>query len=889
MRRIFVIAALVILSITSDPEVARCTDAAASRVPSLDALLGFPLGSRPASYEEILRSLEAIASSSPRVELERAGTTHEGRPIIRAIVASETTLARLDDVRAALDELAGGTFRDPSAHSSGPGVDPPLVVWVGGAIHGDEPSGGDAALAIVHRFAADTTAEGRALLDRVLLVVCPVLNPDGRGRFTADLTQWSSRVPSEDEQSLHHRAPWPTGRGNHYLLDLNRDWFALSQPETRAGVEGLLRWRPHVVLDLHEMRSFDTFLMSPPREPHNPNLPPHVQRWWSRFAFEQASRFGERGWSCYSRDWHEEFNPNRGASWPLFTGAIAILQEQSGVDGTSMRTPAGGSLTYGEAVDHHVVAALAVIESAGRDRAEILRDYAGARRQGRTPSEGQPRWFAIDDTAHPDQVRRLLDTLLRQGIAIRKSTRAIRVSGARDIWGAARGGTDFPAGTYIVDTSEGEGRLARAILDFDPELDADFVALERGRIESGQPTLLYEAPAWSMAMAYGVGVHACADPLDLPSERVAALPPPVGDVVRPDATYGFVLDAAGAGAVPAMADLLESGVKAWAASEPFTVAGIVHGPGSVVIRRAENGADLVDRLRIAVRRTGATFRGVDHALVDAGADLGSRAFSLLRAPRVAILSGRSFYATTFGALWHFLDVELDLGASLLSPSSLARSDLDRYNTIIVPDGESGSGLAVIQEIGSAGFAALESWVQRGGTLITTGEGAWVLFGAERPLCSLRDRRQVLAELPSYAPGAVPIAEEEDARLRRFSPQGAILRVDLDPRQWLSAGVGDRVAFMLKSDLCLLAKQPAERVGAFADSAGIRMSGLLWPEARHRLSHTIAVGREPVGRGQVIAFMGNPYYRAYFHGSARLLANALLLGPGMGTSGSGPGR
>jgi len=908
-------------------------------LPALDELLGFSPGSRPSTPEQIEQVYSSLAASSPRVQLLQSGRTHEGRNLFYAIVGSPENLERLDSVEAALSRLADGG--PPASESSGataaggnnetasvlPKNEIPVVIWVGGSIHGNEPSGADAAMILLYHLAADRSEATRGVLRNALVLIDPLQNPDGRARMIGELSQWSSRIPNLDSQSMQHREGWPSARGNHYFLDINRDWFALTQPETRARVEMLLRWHPQVTIDLHEMGGSDTYLFSPPRPPFNPHVPEQTAAWWHRFSQAQARAFGRYGWSCYRGDWNEEFNPNRGAAWALHLGAVAILEEQARTDGASLRRPDQSVLQYREAVHHHFVATLAVIESAAEARGELLQSFSSARQEGVREAAGGAGAYIIRESPNPELARHLAATLRGQGCAVRRALGGFRLPAAVNYWGERRGDTPFEAGSYIVDLHSGEARLARAILDFDPPMGSEFLSEERRRLEMNQPSLFYETSAWCLAMACGADVYRADARAAVRSEPFSSSAATAGALVRPSATYGFVLDALDGGSTSALAELLSGEFTLWAALDAFSVEGCAFSVGSILLRCRDNPPDLAETLERLARKAGARFHGLDHPLTEGGPDLGSRHFRLLQPPQVAILAGPPFYYTTFGATWYLLDAELGLRCSILRPGGIGEgTDLDRYNVILVPDAAPGKGPSIVATLGPAGLQALRNWVNRGGTLITLGEGNWILFGGTEPFGTLRAHRQVLGEIelylqearremalrsamvdeeklrrgevlfagiPPFAPSAgapappsalplvSPAALQRDEWLRRFSPAGAILRVDLDPRHWLAAGLDDRIPAMVKTDLALRARQPAESVGRFAEPGSIRLSGLLWPEARERWGLSNYLTRERVGDGQVISFQGNPFFRATFQGTGRLLINAILLGPGLG--------
>ncbi|MBM4118606.1 hypothetical protein FJ251_12895 [bacterium] len=884
-------------------------------LPPLDALLGVPWGERPVAGETLLAACQRLAAASPRVELLHYGSTHEGRPLVCAVVGSEAAIAKLEALRAARVARLQGGAGDASL---------PLVVWVGANVHGDEASGADAALALLYHLAADRSAATDALIERVLVLVDPVQNPDGRARFLADWQAWSSAPPVVDDQDLARRGDWPTARGNHYLLDLNRDWFTLSQPETRGRVALFLDWYPALSVDLHEMSGFSTTLFSPPRAPFNPHLPASTPRWWETLSGAVAEAFGRRAWPCATGDWNEEFNPNRGAAWPLHLGTVAFLVEQATTRGGALLRPDGALLDYAGCVARQFTAAWTLVDAAARNAEAIAADQFAARRAWRGEAADGTRAYLVDGAERPEAARALAAQLTRQGIRVEQLSAPLRAEAAVDLWGERRGAQPFAAGSFLVDLDQPEGRLAAAILDVDPLLPDSVLTRERRRLEAGEASELYEPAAWSPALASGAAVYTLRRAPRATSApwTPAPLPPGGLDAAAP---LGWLLHPEDPRFLPALTGLLKADLGAAACVEGFRREGRAWPAGSVFVPRAEGADSLTAQLARLAAATGAEFVGVAQALAAAGPDLGSDAWRPLRRPRVALLAGPPFHPTSFGTLWQHLEAELGLAVTRLRFDQLDTADLDRYSAILLPDAPRGRGAALRPRLGEAGWTRLRDWVLRGGTLIATGESAWLLFpsavegpGAEA-LGALRPRRQVLSAaasylaesrrlaalpalgvdgarlragdslalgLPALAPApptpALPELEAADAWQRRFAPAGCILRVDLDAEHWLAAGAGERVAAMVDTDLALLARQPAQIVGRLAPAATLRLAGLLWPEASARWAETVYLSREPLGDGQVIAFLGNPCYRGAFRGTARLFDNALLLGPGLGT-------
>jgi hypothetical protein len=260
-----------------------------------------------------------------------------------------------------------------------------------------------------------------------------------------------------------------------------------------------------------------------------------------------------------------------------------------------------------------------------------------------------------------------------------------------------------------------------------------------------------------------------------------------------------------------------------------------------------------------------------------------------------------------------LDARFKQRVTLLNLSNMANYDLRRYNVIILPSGNYQNALA------GKTLKNLRTWVEQGGTLIAIEDAAAFLADTARAFVSVRLRSQALKELASYETALKleesitkkldsleiwepkrkevekPSAKEEKARkedeeslkienqrMQLFMPRGAMLAVNLDEEHWLCFGAGEKVAATVSTPHIYLSKSPVETPARFADAENLRVSGLLWQEARAGWAKSAYLMREAVGKGQVILFAGEPNFRAYYHATERLLLNAIYYGVGFGT-------
>jgi hypothetical protein len=248
----------------------------------------------------------------------------------------------------------------------------PVVTWLIHAVHGNEISSSDAALAEAYHLLA---AEGDQTVDTILresnVLIDPLENPDGRARFLASNLAARAAAPDPEPLAAERDEPWPGGRANHYLFDMNRDWFALSQPETAGRVGVHLEWYPHVVVDLHEMGAESTYYFAPPAEPENPHITPRQRAWFTAFGKANAERFDQRGFPYFVKEIYDSFYPGYGESWPIFQGAVGMTYEQASARGLVYRRTDDTLLTYRQGIVQHFTAAITTAATAARNRERL--------------------------------------------------------------------------------------------------------------------------------------------------------------------------------------------------------------------------------------------------------------------------------------------------------------------------------------------------------------------------------------------------------------------------------------------------------------------------------------------------------------------------------------
>ncbi|MFW6080207.1 MAG: M14 family zinc carboxypeptidase, partial [Gemmatimonadota bacterium] len=251
----------VILALAASPLAAQVPERDAERAPAAElpspaSVLGYEIGERFTDYDGVLRYMTTLAEASAQVELRPYGATVEGRRLVQVAVARADHLERLDTVLARNRELASPETSEARAREIA-GANP-AVIYFSYGVHGNESSSSEAAMWTAWDLARGAEAAAD-VLDSVVVVIDPVVNPDGRDRYVDWYKQVRAWPANPNPASREHDEPWPGGRYNHYLFDLNRDWTWTSQPETRARLATWDAWTPQVHVDFHEMSWRSTY------------------------------------------------------------------------------------------------------------------------------------------------------------------------------------------------------------------------------------------------------------------------------------------------------------------------------------------------------------------------------------------------------------------------------------------------------------------------------------------------------------------------------------------------------------------------------------------------------------------------------------------------------
>jgi hypothetical protein len=819
-------------------------------------VLGHDLGARFTDHAGVVRYMEALAEASPLVQVQRYGKTSEGRPLLQVVIARTDYQARLEEILDRNRELAEpGT---PESRARQIAASNPAVLYFSYGVHGNESSSSEAALWTAWDLARGAESVA-GVLDSAIVVIDPVVNPDGRDRYVTWYHQALGAERNPNPDSREHWEPWPGGRVSHYLFDLNRDWAWMSQPETRARLATWGRWTPQVHVDFHEMSPNSSYFFFPAATPINPLYPEHTLKWGKIFGEANAAAFDKQGWAYYTSQSFDLFYPGYGDSWPSLLGAIGMTYEQAGGGraGLAYRRPDGTILTLRDRAEHHRTAGEATLRAAALRKSELLLGFASFHR---TIGEGTPDVLLVPGT-NPTRVEALVALLRGQGIRVEEATRAFKVN-ARPHSGF-RTRSDFPAGTYRVPARQSRGRLATTLLQPETILDATFS---------------YDLSAWSLPYAYGTEAHR-ADRVPDAGWRVVEEAAPRAVVAaangagtalaaKAGTTYGY-LAAPDFETWTGVIGYLKAGGRARVMDSEFTLEGRTWPRGTIFFPRLDN-----DKILEQITESGLAGRvtAIGTGLATKGNDLGTGDAYDLKLPRVAVLTGDGIAANSYGAHWFFLEQTIKLPFTAIPADRMGSISLSEYDVLVFPDMGRGAGM------GERQLKQVEDWVRSGGTLVAVAGGARTAAGPVAGI-KIRERKDEKAKETNYA-----LRGREARELERWEQQvpGTIFSLSLDPAHPLAFGAGvdgfpDRLFTLHTGSGIFEPDAGFETIAHFPEKVA-KVSGVISDENLEHLAQGAAIALKRVGRGRVILFADDPVFRHFWYSNYQPFVNALMIGP-----------
>jgi len=855
-------------------------------IPTVKEVLGYKAGERITWHRDAIRYFEALQKAAPeRVSVGRYAQSWEGRDLIYVVVTSPDNMARIDDIKTGMQRLAnpGQTTR---AEAEAIIAAQPAVTWLSYGVHGNEISSTDASmLTAYHLLAARGDTRVADIMRDTVVVIDPMQNPDGRDRFVHHFEISEGLVADASRISAEHDEPWPGGRTNHYLFDLNRDWFILTQPETRGRVRIIQEWYPVAYVDLHEMGSDGTYYFAPEAVPYNPHLAADQRASLTLFGKTNARWFDTFGIDYFTREVYDAFYPGYGASWPLFFGSVAMTYEQASSRGLVFRQYDGNDLTYRYTVRNHFITSLGTAETVAVNREKLLTDFYDYQVTAIDEGESESvRSYIVPTQTDQPAANKLAGLLVRQGVEVGRATATFSACGQT-----------YEAGSYVINAGQPAKRLIRTLMDPDVPLADDFVAEQESRRDRNLSDQIYDVTAWSMPLMMNVQADACDRSV---STSVVAAGPELlhpGLVSDASGTVAYIVPWGTAPAIRLLANALRRGLAVKSNDKPFTHSGTRYPSGTLIIDVADNPDNLPDIIADLAAATGANVIAVDDSWVTDGPNFGSANVVRFNRPNVAMAWDRPTSSLVAGNTRFVIERQFDYPVTPIRTTRIASSDLSLYQVLILPATGRGADYAAV--LGERGIANLKDWVAKGGVLIGIGNANRFLADPNIDLLAIRREDAVNEhemddsddgddeQQEPTVPGRYVTEESQYQQLitpEKDSPDsvaGVLVRADVEPEHWLGAGVAATINVLVRgSDVYTpIRLDKGVNVARFRAADELLASGYIWEENRQQLAYKPFAVAQRSGRGYVIGFTQDPNVRAYLDGLNVIFMNAIFGG------------
>ena len=798
----------------------------AQDIKSPSEFLGYELGSEFSRHHEVVDYYEYLAKIAPNnVKLEYYGKTNERRPLLLAYVSSANNLQNLENIRT--EHLKSTT---------GEGDAKKAIVWLSYNVHGNESVSTEASMQTIYELLTKKSA----YLEDTVVIMDPCINPDGRDRYVNWYNENRNTPNNVDPNSKEHNEGWLSGRANHYMFDLNRDWAWLTQVESQQRLKVFNSWLPHVHVDFHEQGVNNPYYFAPAAEPYHEVVTKFQRDFQVTIGKNHAKYFDEKGWFYFTKEVFDLFYPSYGDTYPLYNGAIGMTYEQggSGQAGLGILTKIGDTLTLKDRIAHHFTTGISTVEVASQNTSKLNEEFKKfyANRNFKYKS-----YVLNGETSKIDGLTKLLDQhQIKYGWAnpttikgFDYSNKVVKSVKTNDV-------------SLVISTDQPKGTLVKVLFEPNAKLS---------------DSLTYDITAWSLPYAYGLDAIASENKVDATSNAGNIL---VSSSFEKD-SYAYLTTWNSMNDARFLADLLNENIKVRFSEKPFTLEGKNYNRGSLIITKSDNKnkKDFIEKLSEITSKHTKTLTPTSTGFVDSGKDFGSSSVHMIKNSKIAVLTGEPTRTLQFGEIWHFFEQQLRYPVTVLEGEYINSSDLENYDVLILPDGWYGRFLDKEK------LKEIKDWVKNGGKLIAMGGAVKGLEGENG--FSIKSK-----EVKKDSTDAITLSTYEESERESIKNYitGAIFKTKVDNTNPLAYGYGnDYFTLKLGDDAFEYLKDGS---AVYLENNTNPVAGFAGSEAKKRIGETLVFGVENYGSGQVIYMVDNPLFRGFWENGKLFFVNALFM-------------
>lgn len=810
-------------------------------IPTPQQFLGHQIGEWHITHDQSLAYMRMLAEKSDRVEIQEYARTHEDRPMVYLKISSPKNLKNQEEIRTTHLQLS-----EPSKSASLNTATMPIVLYQGFSIHGNEPSGGNAAPLVAYYLAAGQSQEVTNLLDNAFILLDPCYNPDGFTRFSTWANSHKGMNLITDPSSREYNEMWPGGRTNHYWFDLNRDWLLLVHPESRGRINTFHNWLPNVLTDHHEMGTNSTFFFQPGVASRtNPNTPVLNQTLTEEIGTYHAKALDAIGSQYYTKKNFDDFYYGKGSTYPDIHGSIGILFEQASSRG-HLQESDNGLLSFPFTIRNQVVTALSTQKAANTMRQKLL-DY---QRNFYVEMANKAKQSSLKAYIYSDRdankISKFNQILQAHQIKVEQVSKDATVKGKT-----------YPAGqSYLVRMDQKQYGLIKSSFE---------------KVTSFTDSLFYDVSAWTIPLAFDLKYDEVGSELGGISTSDITTLVPKGSVNSSGNVYAYVLPWTDMNTAAATYALQKKDIITKMSNMVLTFTSgntkITVEKGSIIVpteNQVMTKTALATMMQEIAMTHGINVQSVTTGWSDNGISLGDPDVVKLEKPLPFTIIGNGVSSYDAGELWHYMDQRLHIPITMIDKNNLSRANLTRYNTMILVDGS-------YSDIPESTVANIESWIKSGGNVIAMKGGmawlkskGWINIKAVENVPSDKNATMLSYEAMEDAQGSKVVG-------------GSIFNTTIDLTHPLCYGFGDSELAIFREGTSLY-EVPANGYGTpvrYTNSP--LLSGYVPRGFTDKAKNTSVLSTHAAGSGKLIAINDNILFRGYWFGGFRLFANALFFG------------
>jgi len=788
------------------------------QIQSPSEFLGYELGDSFTRHHKVVEYYQQLEAADPdRVVLEKYGETNEGRPLYLVFLGSKDLISNREAIRVNhLKSLVGESTNDHS------------IVWLSYNVHGNESVSTEASM----KTAFELLTAKRDYLENTLVIIDPCINPDGRDRYVNWYNQTKNNRIQPDPNSAEHFEPWHSGRTNHYVFDLNRDWVWMTQVESQARLPQYQKWQPQIHVDFHEQGVDQPYYFAPAAEPLHEVITDFQRQFQDEIGRNHAKYFDANGWLYFTKERFDLLYPSYGDTYPTYHGAIGMTYEQggSGRAGLAIRNSEGNLLTLKDRIAHHFTTGISTVEMASKNGERLQKEMVNFVQEGLD----DPKTYVLNGGA--DNLKALTQLLDKHQITYGRGKGSL-VSGY-DYRTQTQKRIKADENSLIIPAGQVKNKLIHVLLEPNTKLS---------------DSITYDITAWSLPFAYDVNALLSSKKVPFSTrESVNTL-----NTIPKDA-YAYVMDYQGFSGQKALAALLDRGMTVRTSYSDFKVDGDSFHAGASILLAAEN-TNLENALAEISEELEVEFKGVSTGFVDSGKDFGSPSVTKTKAVKIALFKGEGISSYNFGEWWYFLENDLNYPVTVLNTEYLGYYNLDKYDVLIMPDGN-------YRNFNDNTLSEIEKWVSAGGKLIAQ-SGALSALNRQGSF-NIKSKE---SDRPISDP-LLPYELQEREGIKNYIT-GAIFKTKVDTTHPVAYGYESNY-YGLKLSSRAYELLPSGNLASF-EAESTPIAGFAGTNTLEPLSKSLFIGAENHGRGNVIYFTDNPVFRGFWYGAKRFVANAIF--------------